>query len=160
MRRPLSTLFAAALTISAVAVSAAVALPRPLAIGRAGFTVAAAVADWTAKLAGKDGRKLTGSAVAKPTADGAGTEVTVTLDGDTPGATRPWHIHAGSCAKSGGVVGAGRAYTPMTIDGKGHGTATAKLAVALADTTTYYVNIHDAAAAMGIIVACGDLAKH
>jgi hypothetical protein len=33
------------------------------------------------------------------------------------------------------------------------------LAVALADTTTYYVNIHDASAAMGIIVACGDLKK-
>jgi hypothetical protein len=29
----------------------------------------------------------------------------------------------------------------------------------LADTTTYYVNIHDASAAMGIIVACGDLKK-
>jgi hypothetical protein len=117
------------------------------------------VQDWAATLAGKDGRKLTGAATAKSNADGTGTDVTVTIDGDTPGATRPWHIHAGSCAKSGGVVGAGRAYTPMTIDGKGHGSATAKLTVLLADTTTYYVNIHDAAAAMGIIVACGDLTK-
>jgi hypothetical protein len=125
-----------------------------------GSPASARLRDWTATLAGKDGRKVTGAATVKPGAGGAGSEVTVTIDGDTPGATRPWHIHAGSCAKSGGVVGAARAYTPIAIDLKGHGTATAKLDVALSDTTTYYVNIHDAAAAMQTIVACGDLAKH
>lgn len=114
--------------------------------------------DWTATLAGKDGRKVTGSAAVKPA--GAGVEVTVTLDGDTPGATRPWHIHTGSCAKSGGVFGAARAYSPIVIDLKGHGSATAKLEAPPSDTATYYVNIHDSGAAMGTIVACGDLAKH
>jgi len=117
------------------------------------------LAEWTTVIAGKDGRKVTGTASARPTADGTGTDVTVTIDGDTPGATRPWHIHAGSCAKSGGVVGAGRAYPPLVVDAKGHAAAKATLAVPLVDSATYYVNIHDAAAAMGIIVACGDLAK-
>lgn len=117
------------------------------------------VADWTAKLAGKDGRKVTGSATVKPTADGKGVDVQVTIDGDTPGATRPWHIHTGSCAKSGGVFGGGRAYSPIIVDAKGHGEAKATVAATPADTTTYYVNIHDSAAAMSIIVACGDLAK-
>lgn len=117
------------------------------------------VAEWSATVSGKDGRKVSGMATARPTADGTGTEVAVTLDGDTPGATRPWHIHTGSCAQSGGVVGGGRAYAPMAIDAKGHAAAKATLAVALADTGSYYVNIHDAAAAMGIIVACGDLKK-
>jgi hypothetical protein len=56
-------------------------------------------------------------------------------------------------------VGGGRAYVPIAINDKGQGTGKATLAVALADTTTYYVNIHDASAAMGIIVACGDLKK-
>ncbi|WP_309673061.1 hypothetical protein, partial [Gemmatimonas sp.] len=67
--------------------------------------------------------------------------------------------HTGSCEKGGGVVGGGRAYAPIVISDKGQGAGKATLAVALADTTTYYVNIHDAAQAMGIIVACGDLKK-
>jgi superoxide dismutase, Cu-Zn family len=116
-------------------------------------------ADWTATLAGKDGRKVTGQASAAPTADGTGTVITVTIEGDTPGATRPWHVHTGTCTKGGGVVGGGRVYTPLAIDNKGHASSKATLTVPLADTTTYNVNIHDSAAAMGIIVACGDLAK-
>ncbi len=117
------------------------------------------ITEYVATLAGKDGRKAHGSATVAPTKDGTGTEVTVTLADDTPGATRPWHIHTGSCEKSGGVVGGGRAYAPIVISDKGQGTGKATLAVALADTATYYVNIHDAAQAMSIIVACGDLKK-
>ncbi len=117
------------------------------------------ITNYVATLAGKDGRKVHGTATVTPSADGSSTEVAVTLTDDTPGATRPWHIHAGSCEKSGGVVGGGRVYTPIAINDKGQGTGKATLPVALADTATYYVNIHDAAAAMGIIVACGDLTK-
>ncbi|MCE2900241.1 MAG: hypothetical protein ACK6DP_16915 [Gemmatimonas sp.] len=115
--------------------------------------------EWRAAVAGKDGRKVTGTASAKPTADGTGTEVVLAIDGDTPGATRPWHVHAGSCTKAGPVLGGARAYAPMAIDGKGRGSATATIAAALSDTGSYYVNIHDATAAMGVIVACGDLQK-
>ncbi|MBL0939925.1 MAG: hypothetical protein IBJ03_13605 [Gemmatimonadaceae bacterium] len=114
---------------------------------------------WTATLSGKEGRKVTGTATAAPTADGKGTDVSVSLAGDTPGATRPWHIHIGSCAKSGGVFGGGRAYTPMVIDAKGNGTTKVTVPAVFADTSTYYVNVHDSGAAMSIIVACGDLAK-
>ncbi len=123
------------------------------------FALARPVADYVATLAGKDGRKVHGTATVTPSKAGDSTEVLVTLDDDTPGATRPWHIHAGTCEKGGGVVGGGRAYPPIVIDDKGHGTGKAKLAMVLSDTTTYYVNIHDAAAAMGIIAACGDLKK-
>jgi hypothetical protein len=115
--------------------------------------------EWAARLAGREGRKVTGAATAKPTADGTGTLVTVTLDGDTPGATRPWHVHTGSCRQSGGVVGGGRAYTPLVVDAKGQASGTATIPVPLADSASYYVNIHDSAAAMGVIVACGDLTK-
>ena len=123
------------------------------------FALARPLTDYVATLAGKDGRKAHGTATVTPTKDGTGTEVSVTLADDTPGATRPWHIHAGTCEKGGGVVGGGRAYASIVINDKGQGAAKATLAVALADTATYYVNIHDAAAAMGIIVACGDLKK-
>lgn len=130
-----------------------------VAAGTAGSAQAQTQTQWSAQLTGRDGRKVSGRATATATADGKGTAVTVTLEGDTPGATRPWHIHAGSCAQSGAVVGGGRAYTPIAIDAKGQGSGKATLAVPLADSATYYVNIHDAAAAMGIIVACGDLRR-
>lgn len=115
--------------------------------------------EYIATLAGRDGRKVTGAAAARPASDGKSTDITVSIDGDTPGATRPWHVHSGSCTKSGGVVGGGRAYAAIVIDTKGQGKGTATIPVLLADTVTYYVNIHDAATAMGIIVACGDLAR-
>lgn len=153
MRAPYAAM---TLTLAAVAVSrlleASPAVHAPLPDG-------ATLADYVATLAGRDGRKVTGAATARPSADGKGTDITVTLDGDTPGATRPWHVHSGSCKQSGGVVGGGRAYTAIAIDAKGQGKGTATIPVLLADTATYYVNIHDAAAAMGIIVACGDLTK-
>ena len=140
-------------TVRIMALSAAL-------VGNGGLLFAARpLTDYVASLTGKDGRKAHGSAVVTSTNDGTGTEVTVTLADDTPGATRPWHIHTGSCEKSGGVVGGARAYAPIVINDKGQGAGKATLAVALADTTTYYVNIHDAAAAMGIIVACGDLKR-
>lgn len=148
----------AAITLTLVAVAVSSLLEASPAIGKPRETTVRS-ADYVATLAGRDGRKVTGAATARPSADGKGTEVTVTLDGDTPGATRPWHVHSGSCKQSGGVVGGGRAYTPITIDAKGQGKGTATIPVLLVDSTTYYVNIHDAAAAMGIIVACGDLTK-
>lgn len=125
-------------------------------------SVASAVAvatTWKGKFSGKEGSKLTGDVSITPTADGAGAEVNVMIMGDAPGAVRPWHIHIGSCAKGGGVLGGGRAYTPMTMDGTGHGMAKATLPVAVPDTGSYYVNIHESAGNMGSIVACGDLTK-
>lgn len=116
-------------------------------------------AAWAATLEGKEGRKVSGRATAAPSADGAGTEITVSIDGDTPGATRPWHVHSGTCRQGGGVVGGPRAYPPLVVDIKGQSRGSATIAVPLADTAAYYVNIHDSAAAMSIIVACGDLRR-
>jgi hypothetical protein len=148
MSRTLARLFTGLVVSSAIAVAAP-----------AFMHAAAARRDHVASITGKDGRKVTGQAMARPTADGTGTDITLSLDGDTPGAVRPWHVHTGSCAKSGGVVGSARAYTALTVDAKGHASGKATIAVPLADTSTYYVNIHDAASAMGIIVACGDLTR-
>jgi hypothetical protein len=130
-----------------------------LTVGAASLGAAPRMRDWVATLTGREGRKVSGTATAVPTADGKGVEVNVQLAGDTPGATRPWHVHVGSCAKSGGVFGGGRAYPPITIDAKGNGSAKATVPAVFSDTSTYYVNIHDAATAMSIIVACGDLTR-
>ncbi|MEP7380471.1 MAG: hypothetical protein ABI910_02225 [Gemmatimonadota bacterium] len=115
---------------------------------------------WSAKIAGKDGSKITGEATMKAGADGATTDVSVMLMGDDAGVTRPWHVHVGSCAKGGGVFGGGKSYTPITIEGSGHGMSKATLMVAIPDTGSYYVNIHESAGNMGKIVACGDMMKH
>jgi len=115
---------------------------------------------WSGKISGTEGSKLTGDVSMKATADGKGTEVSVMLMGDANGATRPWHIHVGSCAKGGSVFGAAKAYTPLTTAGGGHAMTSATLAVAVPDTGSYYVNIHESAGNMGKIVACGDLSKH
>ena len=73
-------------------------------------------------------------------------------------------IESGAIVVRGGrivSVSAGTAPTQglPTIDAKGNGSAKATVPAVFADTSTYYVNLHDAAAAMSIIVACGDLAK-
>ena len=112
---------------------------------------------WMGSVAGKNGAKTTGSAMMMATTDGKGTEVTIDLKGETAGATRPWHVHVGSCAKGGGVFGGGRSYTPMTIDGNGTGASKATLAVAVPDTGSYHVNVHESAANMANVVACGNL---
>ncbi|MES2525340.1 MAG: hypothetical protein V4617_21795 [Gemmatimonadota bacterium] len=113
---------------------------------------------WSGTVAGKDGSKTTGSAMMMATSDGAGTEVTLTLKGETASVTRPWHIHVGSCAKSGGILGGGRSYTPITVDDKGSGTSKATLMLAVPDTGSYYVSVHESPANMSNVVACGDLA--
>lgn len=134
-------------------VAAGIALVTVTSVGLA----LSSVASWKGTVAGKDGSKITGTATMAPA--GEGTEVNVMIMGDEAGVTRPWHIHIGSCAKGGGVFGGGRSYTPIAMDGSGHGMTKATLAVAAPDTGSYYVNVHESAGNMGKIVACGDLAK-
>ena len=115
--------------------------------------------EWAGAVKGLGGMKLHGSATVKPSADGKQTMVDFKIAGDVAGSVRPWHIHSGSCAKNGGVVGGGASYTPITIDKKGKGEGKATLAIVVPDTGSYYVNVHESAANMGHAVACGDL-KH
>ena len=132
-------------------VAAALTLTSSIALAR---TVQA---HWMGAITGKDGAKTTGTAMMMAGKSANSTEVSVDIKGETAGVTRPWHIHSGSCAKGGGVFGGGRAYTPISIDEKGSGSSSATLAVALPDTGSYYVNVHESAANMSKIVACGDL---
>lgn len=123
------------------------------------FALTTHYASWSGKIAGNEGAKITGEVSMQPTADGAGTDVSVMLMGDAASVTRPWHVHMGSCAKGGGVLGGGKSYTPITTDGSGHGMSKSTLPIATPDTGSYYVNIHESAGNMGKIVACGDLTK-
>ncbi|MGQ0764724.1 MAG: hypothetical protein ACT4OZ_03555 [Gemmatimonadota bacterium] len=115
---------------------------------------------WMGGVAGKDGSTITGSATMKAATDGNGSVVEVSIKGDVAGSVRPWHVHIGSCAAAGGVFGGGRSYTPITADAQGAGTSRATLTATLPDSGRYYVNIHESAANMSRIVACGDLMFH
>lgn len=87
-------------------------------------------ATWSGKIAGTEGARGTGVASMKPTADGAGTDVKVMLNGDAAATTRPWHVHIGSRAKGGGVLGGGSSYAPIVTDGSAHGMSRATLSIA------------------------------
>lgn len=124
------------------------------------FTYATAASMWMGKVAGKDGAALSGDVQMNPGSDANTTVVELTIKGDAASGTRPWHIHIGSCAKPGGVLGGGRSYTPIALDASGNGTSKATLPIAMPDTGSYYVNIHEGAANMSKIVGCGDLMFH
>lgn len=131
--------------------SLGVALCAPLALARTPLAM-----KWGGTLTGTGDHKITGTIAVVPAGDGKAT-ATVRFTGDAPGVTRPWHVHVGSCAKGGGVLGGAANYTPITVDGSGAGSSTANLPVAAPDSGSYYVNIHESAANMRSIVACGDL---
>jgi len=112
---------------------------------------------WSGMVMGKEPSKIHGTATMKAGKDAGTTEVDVKLMGDAANMTRPWHIHVGSCAKSGPPLGGGKPYSPMVGDAKGSSEGKATLAMALPDTGSYYANIHESATSMATIVACGDL---
>jgi Cu-Zn family superoxide dismutase len=113
--------------------------------------------EYAAAVAGKDGSPIHGAATMKSSSDAKGTVIDLKLMGVPAGETHPWHVHMGSCAKSGGVWGGGANYKPLVADAKGNGESKATIAMALPDTGSYYVNIHESSTNMGKIVACGDL---
>lgn len=114
---------------------------------------------WEGVIAGKGGSTIKGEAEMEEGKAAKTTNISIKFAGDTPGSTRPWHVHVGSCAKGGPVFGDAKAYTPLVADAKGNAQGKAMLQVALPDSGYYYVNVHESATQMGKIVACGDLLR-
>lgn len=112
---------------------------------------------WDGLLMGKGTAKIRGPIGMVGGKTAGTTLVTVSYKGDVGGATRPWHVHIGSCAKGGAVFGDAASYTPLKASAAGAAEGSATLNVALPDSGSFYVNIHESVAKMGNIVACGDL---
>jgi len=138
---------------------------------------------WTAKLDGKDGNKISGTAqveaatvtppsdspippkdtipadstpAAHPSPDEL--RVTLTVNSASPNASLSWYLYSGSCnATSAGdaesILGLPSSYVPIKVDGSGNGTAIATVRGARVGTGTYYVGILGG----GKLVACGNL---
>ena len=112
---------------------------------------------WDGMVLGVGGSKIRGEVEMVAGKTPGTTAVEVSVARDAAGAVRPWHVHVGSCAKGGPVLGAAAAYPALRVNGKGAAEGEATLRLALPDSGSYYVNIHESASAMAKIVACGDL---
>lgn len=112
---------------------------------------------WDGMVLGINGSKIRGEVEMVAGKTPGTTAVEVTYARDAAGAVRPWHVHVGSCAKGGPVLGSASAYPVLRVDAKGAAEGKATLRLALPDSGSYYVNIHESSAAMSKIVACGDL---
>jgi hypothetical protein len=112
---------------------------------------------WDATVTGLgDFAGLRGDAFVRQT-EGASFSATVTLRGDEPGSIRPWHVHVGTCATGGGIVGDPAAYDVLAVDAAGVATAMARVGVELEAGAPYHVNVHFSPADLPTIIACGDL---
>jgi hypothetical protein len=111
--------------------------------------------EWNATL---DPRADTGvrAAVRAATAPGQ-TAVAINMAGGTAGGTHPWHIHRGTCATGGGIVGDANAYPLLRPSAGGGASATAHIAVQLVPGEDYHVNVHRSPEALNEIIACGNL---
>ena len=112
---------------------------------------------WDGMVLGVGGSKIRGEVEMVAGKTPGTTAVEVSVARDAAGAVRPWHVHVGSCAKGGPILGSASAYPAFRVNGKGAAEGEATLRLALPDSGSYYVNIHESASAMAKIVACGDL---
>src|SRR5262245_41498967 len=75
------------------------------------------IVDFSATLAPTVGYQVRGTANAVASLGRTG--VTVEIDGATPGAHHPWHVHQGKCGSNGPVVGKAADYPVIDVDADG-----------------------------------------
>lgn len=120
-------------------------------------TVATMNMKWTTTLEPKGGTNVRGTASVGAGASQGTTTAEVAINGAPANGTHPWHVHAGTCATDGAIVGPPADYPPLKGDASGTAAATATVNVAPPATGDYHVNVHLSPTEMGTIVACGDL---
>lgn len=119
-------------------------------------TEPAVESQWDATLEGRPGfLTVAGTGFASTTAVSSTASVNIT--GATPGAVHPWHVHAGTCASGGPIVGDPNAYTPLQVGTGGAASGVATIDVVLQPQQSYFINVHASPADLATIVACGDL---
>ena len=116
----------------------------------------AAAPMWQGDIRPESGTRVGGTVMVMPGAGGQ-TTATVTLTGAPANGTHPWHVHSGTCAEKGPIVGPPAAYTPLATDATGAARLEATLPFATPTSGSYSVNVHMSSAQMGMIVGCADL---
>jgi len=112
-------------------------------------------AEWNATVEPREGSDIRAN-VRVGTAAGQ-TAVGINMAGGEAGGTHPWHIHRGTCATGGPIVGDPGAYPALRPTTAGGATATAHIRVQLVPGEDYHVNIHRSPEMLNQIVACGNL---
>jgi hypothetical protein len=111
---------------------------------------------WQGDIRPESGTSVGGTAMLMA-GEGGQTAATVTLTGAPANGTHPWHVHSGTCAEKGPIVGPPAAYTPLTGDATGAAKLEVTLPFATPTSGTYSVNVHMSPTQMGMIVGCADL---
>ena len=143
------------------------------------LALGAGSAAWTARLDGKDGSKISGTAQvestpAMPPSDSATPpkdsmpattpaapaelRVTITLSNAPANSSLSWYLYSGSCndANAGAaesILGVPSTYNPVKVDGSGNGSTTSSIRGAQVESGNYYVGILGG----GKLTACGNL---
>jgi hypothetical protein len=111
---------------------------------------------WQGDIRPESGTSVSGTAMLMAGAGGQ-TAATITLTGAPASGTHPWHVHSGTCAEKGPIVGPPAAYTPIAVDANGAAKLEATLPFATPTSGSYSVNVHMSPTQMGMIVGCADL---
>ena len=112
---------------------------------------------WVGELRPESGSGVNGTVTIAPAATAGQSTAVVALTGAPASGTHPWHVHMGSCAEKGAIVGPPTAYTPLSTDATGAARLEVTLPFAPPSTGTYSVNVHMSPTQMGMIIACADL---
>jgi len=103
------------------------------------------------------GGTLSGTANMKWTDDQGMFTSAITISSDVPGMSRPWHVHLGTCAAGGAILGSEGGYAPLAVGQDGTAMTTATIEVEPDATMAYHVNVHESQAALANVIACGNL---
>lgn len=115
---------------------------------------------WSAELAPPNGAVGPhGSVVLEPGRLPNHTRVRVVISGDTPGAVRPWHIHAGVCGEEAPIIGPQQPHDRIKINRRGNGVAVIDLPIPFPESGALFVNVLESVNALNHIVTCGQLAR-
>ena len=116
-----------------------------------------AATSWVGELRPENGTTVRGTVTIAPAATAGQSTAVVALTGAPANGTHPWHVHMGSCADKGAIVGPPAVYTPLSVDATGAARLELTLPFAPPTTGAYSVNVHMSPTQMGMIVACADL---
>ena len=118
------------------------------------------ITDWSVDLDPQAGTQIQGTANVQTVVVAGFTGTTaasLSIAGAEVGARHPWHVHSGTCATGGPIMGPGNEYPVLMVGSDGRASASADLAIGLDDDGDYHINVHRSPSDLGTIVACGNL---
>ena len=117
--------------------------------------ISASTGDWSASISARNSSGVQGTSGVQSAVVGAGANISI--NGAKPGAVHPWHVHAGTCANTGAIIGSASNYPTLTVGSDGRASANATISAPLTEGNAYSVNVHLSPSQMSTVIACGDL---